>query len=126
MQRALAYESSPAGPMTTGPEPTMQIDEMSVRLGNGRDLLDPAVDERIRVVRSRPGLGVELDRARAQLRQRQPLDRLVVERDVRHLRVLLRADREAVVLARDEHPAARPLEHRMVDAAMAERELERL
>src|SRR3954452_6433962 len=109
--------------MTIGPEPTMQIEWMSVRLGK---VVDPLLDQRVRVVRSGAGLRMELDRARAQLRQRQALDRLVVERHVRRLRLVLRAHGEAVVLARDEHLAARALEHGMVDPAVAERELERL
>src|SRR4051812_22495482 len=109
--------------MTIGPEPTMQMLSMSVRFGK---LVHPGVDEGIGVVRAGTGLGMELDRACAQLRQRQALDRVVVEREVRRVAFVLRAYREPVVLARHEHTAARALEHRVVDAAVAERKLERL
>ena len=44
-----------------GPEPTMQIDSTSVRLGIG-DLLDPGLEEGPRVVRPRARLGMELER----------------------------------------------------------------
>src|SRR5262245_52077781 len=97
---------------------------MSSRRGSAH-LLDPAVDQRPRVVGARAGLRVELHRARTQLRIGEPLDGAVVERLVRRGAVLGRRDREAVVLARDEDAAARALEDRVVRAAVAERELER-
>src|SRR3954447_26430720 len=103
--------------MTIGPEPRMQIVWMSVRFGK---FLDPRVDEGVRVVRSRPGFGMELDRACAQFGERQPFDRLVVEGEMRRLALVGRANREAVVLARHQHPPARALEHGMIDAAVAE------
>src|SRR5581483_7316431 len=103
----------------------MQIDSRSVRLGIRGDLLDPGLEERPGVVRARAGLRMELERARPQLRQLEPLDGAVVEGDVRRLGGLARADREAVVLARDEHAAGLPLEDGMVGAAVAERELVR-
>src|SRR5436305_1605483 len=109
--------------MTIGPEPTMQMLSKSVRFGK---LVHPGVDEGIGVVRPGTGLGMELDRARAQLGEREALDRVVVERQVRRVALVLRAQGKAVVLARHEDAAARALEHRMVDAAVAERELERL
>ena len=52
-----------------------------------------------------PASGMELERARAQLREVEAFDRAVVERDVRRLGGLARAHREAVVLARDEDAA---------------------
>ena len=88
-------------------------------------LLDEALENRPRVVRAWPGLGVELHGARAQLGEVEALDGAVVQRDVRRLRALGRLDREAVVLARDEHAARLALEHRMVRAAVAERQLVR-
>src|SRR4051812_14721126 len=109
--------------MTIGPEPRMQIVSMSVRFGK---FLDPRVDEGVRVVRSRPGFRMELDRACAQLGERQTFDRLVVEREMRRLALVRRAYREPVVLARHEHAAASALEHGMVDAAVAEGQLEGL
>src|SRR5689334_1686345 len=112
--------------MTIGPAPIRQIDSRSGRLGNAAHLLDPAVEDRPGIVRARAGLGMELDGAGAQLREVEPLDRPVVERDVGRLAALTGRDGEAVVLAGDEHAAAGALEHRVVGAAMAELELEGL
>src|SRR4051795_13147880 len=81
---------------------------MSWRLGIDPILLqlgDPVLEERPRVVRSGPGLRVELHRARAQIGELEALDRAVVERDVRGLPGLGGLDREAVVLARHEDGA---------------------
>src|SRR5262245_38275135 len=83
----------------------------------------PFVDRRPRVVRPRPRLRVELKRTGMLARERETLDGAVVERYVRHAGRLARVDAEAVVLRRHEHPAARPLEDRMIGAAVAEREL---
>ena len=80
---------------------------------------------RPRVVRPGPRLGMELHRARAQLREGEPLDGAVVERDVRRLGRLGGVDAKPWFCARDEHAARRALEHRMVRAAVAERQLER-
>src|SRR6476619_1475606 len=99
----------------------MQIVSMSVRLGN---VVYPLLEQRPRVVRPRSRLRVELERLRAQLRELEALDRLVVERVVACVALVFRAHGEAVVLARDEHAARLALEHRMVRAAVAERELE--
>src|SRR4051812_7493011 len=101
----------------------MQIDSMSVLRGN---VVHPPLDERPRVMRARACFGVKLQRAGAQLGKVEPLDRAVVQRNMRGLRCFARLDREAVVLARDEDAAGLALEHRMVRAAMAERELVRL
>src|SRR5687768_6783307 len=95
---------------------------MSLRRGT-LHLLDPVLEDRPRVVRPRARLGVELNRARAQIREVEALDGAVVERDVRRLGLVGGRDREAVVLARDEHAPAPALEHGMVGAAMAEGEL---
>src|SRR5689334_18350707 len=103
----------------------MQIDSMSLRRATC-DLLDPLLERRPRVVRPRPRLWMELQRARVELGEAQALDRAVVERDVRRLLRPALADREAVILARDEHMSRRALEHRVVRAAVPERELERL
>ncbi len=70
-----------------------------------------------------PGLGMELHRARVQLRVVEALDGAVVERDVGRLAVVARRDGEAVVLARHEDAARRALEHRVVGAAVTERQL---
>src|SRR5438477_10892770 len=111
--------------MTIGPEPMMQIDSMSVRLGSSK-LLDPDRDDRSAVVRPRARLGMELRRARTQLRVVQAFDGAVVERGVRDAVALARRDRESVVLRGDEHAARLVVDDGMVRAAMAERELERL
>src|SRR5690242_13597218 len=101
----------------------MQIDSRSRRLGNS-ELLDPLRNNRGAVVWSRARLGVELRRTCTQLRVVEPLDRAVVERDVRHALVVARRDREAVVLRGDEHAAAATVENRVIRAAVPERELE--
>src|SRR4051812_42565716 len=98
----------------------MQIVWMSVRLGNA---LHPALEQRPRIVRARPGLGMELERARPQLRELEALDGLVVERVMACVALVFRAHGKAVVLARHEHAARLALEHRMIRAAVAEREL---
>src|SRR5690349_17642115 len=69
---------------------------------------------------------MELRRARAELRVVETLDRPVVERAVRDARLVAGCDREAVVLRGDEHLARAVVEHRMVRAAMTERQLEGL
>src|SRR5512134_1871889 len=110
--------------MTIGPAPITQMDARSGRRGIA-ELLDPGLDLRPRVVRARARLGVELERARPLAREGKPLDGAVVEGDVRDRRAVA-AHSEAVVLARDEDAARRELEHRVVRATVAERELERL
>src|SRR6186713_1046869 len=112
--------------MTIGPEPIRQIDSMSRRLGKRAHLLDPAVDQAPGIVRAGTCLRMELDGARAQLGVLKPLDRLVVERDVRRLASLARRNRESVVLAGDEHAARVALDDGVIRAAVTERELERL
>src|SRR3954451_7070545 len=97
---------------------------MSSRRGKPH-LLDPATEDRPRVVRARARLGMELHRARPQLRIRKPFHGAVVQRLVSRAAVVTRRDREAVVLARHEHAAGLAGEDRMVAAAMPERELER-
>src|ERR1051326_5708876 len=96
---------------------------MSLRRGKP---FHPLLDDRPRVVRSRPRFRMELHRPGAQLPTCEPLDRAVVERDVCRLATLVRLDGEAVVLARHQHASARALEDGVVRAAVAERELEGL
>src|SRR6476646_4059220 len=110
--------------MTMGPEPISRIDLMSLR--RGTELLHPPLEDGPGVVRARTGLGMELHRPRAQVGVVEALDRAVVERDVCRLATLGRAHGEAVVLARHEHAARAPVDHGMVRAAVAERELEGL
>src|SRR5436305_14355941 len=69
---------------------------------------------------------MELRRARAQLGVRETFDRAVVERAVRDAALVTRRDCETVVLRRDDHAAAAMVDHRMVRAAVPERQLERL
>src|SRR5215204_1961152 len=108
--------------MTIGPEPMTQIERRSGLRGMPH-LPDEGLEQRPRVVRTGRRLWVELHRAGALRGQLEPLHRAVVERLVRDVAAVARLHREAVVLARDEHPAGRTLEHRMVGAAVAEREL---
>ena len=95
-------------------------------------------------MRPGPGLGVVLDGGAGDVAQHQPLDRAVVEVHVRQLggaEVGLPADRlvgstrlppsgaehrEAVVLRRDLDPPGAQVLDRVVRAAVAERQLERL
>src|SRR4051812_39031682 len=99
------------------------------------DLVQVVVEEAEAVVRARAGLGVVLHAAGGDVEQAQPLDGAVVEVDVRELglaevrlqaRAWLAADREAVVLRRDRDPVGAQVLDRVVGAAVAERELERL
>src|SRR3990172_1134284 len=101
-----------------------QIVSRSGRLGNAPPLFDPRLDDRPGVVRPGAGLGMELNGAGALPGQRDPLDGAVVERDVGDLGPCA-LDREAVVLARDENAARRPVEDGVVRAAVAERQLVR-
>ena len=94
--------------MTIGPDPMTQIDSMSVRRGTSGGA--PATN-RSRIGQASCGPGPAsgwncTERARSSGKSK-PLDRAVVERDVRRLGALRRLDGEAVVLARDED-AARP------------------
>src|SRR6266404_5481996 len=107
--------------MTIGPLPIRQIEWRSLR--RGTQALDELSDDRPRVVRPRPGLGMELRGARPLARKIEPLDGAVVERDVRRLALLGRLDGEAVVLRRHEHATGGAIEHGMVRATMAERQL---
>ena len=90
----------------------------SVRFGTRARLLE----EGQAVERSRRRLGMELDAREAVAGE--PLAGAVVQRHVRD--VVVGEDREAVVLDGDEHPAGREVAHRVVRAAVAERERERL
>src|SRR5262245_13188399 len=69
---------------------------------------------------------MELDGAGVFQREVEPFDGAVVQGRVRRLPRLGRRDGEAVVLAGDEHAAARALDDGMVRAAVTERQLERL
>ena len=93
------------------------------------------VEEAERVVRPRAGLRVVLHAAGRHVERADALDRAVVEVDVRQLdRADLRLDplarlprhREAVVLRGDGDPAGAQVLDRVVGAAVAERELERV
>src|SRR5919198_5678732 len=110
--------------MTIGPEPIRQTERMSRRFGKPH-LLDPGREQWPRVVRARARLGMELHRAGSKLREVEPLDGAVVERNVRGFLRGRGSDRKAVVLARDEDAVRALVEHRVVRAAVAERELER-
>src|SRR5690349_14991914 len=89
-------------------------------------LPDPVGDDRRAVVRAGARLWMELRGTRPQLREVETLDSAVVQRGVRDALAAARRDREAVVLRGHEHAARAVVEHRMVGAAMPERELEGL
>src|SRR5947209_19155647 len=114
---------------------------MSLRRGNE---LQEAVEQVAAVVRTGPSLGVVLHGTARHVQQLQPLDRAVVEVDVRkrgatevrlpaHGLVVrdralaLRSKRgEAMVLGGDLHAARAQVLDRVIGAAMAEGQLERL
>src|SRR5712691_4388272 len=100
----------------------IRIDSRSALRGK---LAHPPFEQWPGVVRAGAGLRMELQRPGAQLRERETLDGSVVERDVRHLPRLRGVDAEAVILSGHEHAAALALEHRVVRAAVAERQLRR-
>ncbi len=123
--------------MTIGPEPRTRIlcRSSPTRHAARLDLADELVEQVHRVVRPRPGLGVVLHAARGDVEQPDALDRPVVEVHVRELRLPevglqplpgLAAHREAVVLRGDGDAARAQVLDRVVAAAVAERELERL
>src|SRR5437588_3656406 len=105
--------------MTIGPEPRIRIFEMSLRRGNA---LEEAIEQVQAVVWTGSGLGVVLHRAAGNVEQLEPLNRAVIQIDVRQCRgaeVRLPADRlvaldraravwadggEAVILGGDLHP----------------------
>src|SRR3712207_2590241 len=129
--------------MTIGPEPRMRMRWMSSRLGTGKPP-EELVEQVVGVVRSGPGFRVVLDRPGRHVEQREALDRAVVEVhaaelggpevgleadrlvDADRVRAAGADDREAVVLARDLDAAGLDVLDRVVHAAVAERELERL
>jgi hypothetical protein len=96
---------------------------MSVLRGK---FLDPALEQRPAVVRARAGLGMELHGARIQLGEVEPLD------VPSYREIAVASESSSGVTANPwfcEVTSTRPdvaLEHRMVGAAVAERQLERL
>src|SRR3954453_8069276 len=128
--------------MTIGPEPRMRMRWRSSR--RGIDALQETIEEVEAVVRAGPRLGVVLDGAARHVEQLEALDGAVIEVDVAELRApevglpldrLVGVDRlravgpqhgEAVVLRGDLDLAGRQVLDRVVAAAVAERELERL
>src|SRR5581483_2226117 len=88
-----------------------------------------AVEEALRLVRARRGLGVELDRGARQLAVADPLERAVeealVRREERRAVEVRRVDREAVVVRCDEDAARLRVADGVVAAAMPELELAR-
>ena len=100
--------------------------EVASRRHQRRSSFDPALEDGPCVVRSGPGLGVELDGRRTQLGEVEPLDGPVVQGHVGRLGALRRDDCEAVVLARNEDAPGPAVDDRVVRAAMAERQLRRL
>src|SRR5215203_2794216 len=122
--------------MTIGPEPRMRILWRSSRLGmRALYLSDELVEQPQGVVRARSGLGVVLHAAGRDVEQAEALDGAVVEVHVGQLglaevgleaRARLAADREAVVLRGDRDALRAQVLDRVVGAAVAEGELERL
>src|SRR5262245_62385690 len=113
--------------MTIGPEPIRQMDSRSGRRGMSAspELCHPGLDERPGVVRARTCFRMELHRPGALRGHRKALDGLVVERAVSDLGARA-ADGEAVVLGGHQHAVLLNVEHRMVRAAVTERQLVRL
>src|SRR3954449_815196 len=119
--------------MTIGPEPITSTWWMSSRFGTGGlHQVDEPAEQGRRVVRAGSGLGVELDAERRDVEAAQALDDVVVEADVADLdrpvggvgRPVERGvDGEAVVVAGHADGAADPVEHRLVQAAVAEAQL---
>src|SRR6185437_10057342 len=96
------------------------------------DALEELPEQRLRIVRSRCGLGVVLDGEHRQGAMPQAFYRLVVQVHVRHRELgcagnsgIIAFHREAVVLGRDQNAARRNVEHRMVAAPMTVRHLRR-
>src|SRR3954469_839694 len=121
--------------MTIGPEPRTRILWRSSRLGMRREEVDELVEEPEGGVGAGARLGVVLDAAGGYVEQADPLDGVVVEVHVGELRraelglddlARRSGDREAVVLARDRDPAGPQVLDRVVGAAVAEGQLERL
>src|ERR1044072_2689425 len=100
------------------------MERRSGRFGNAH-LLHPRLDEVPGVMWSRASLGGELNRAGALAGQLEALDGAVVKRGGRDFGTVA-LDREAVVLTRDEDAVRAQIEHRVVRAAVPERQLERL
>src|SRR6478735_9693181 len=120
--------------MTIGPEPRTRIFWRSSRLGM-REPRDELVEEAEGVVGPGSRLRVVLDAAGGDVEQADPFDRAVVEVHVGELGLAelglddlagLALDREAVVLRRDRDPSGPEVLDRVVGAAVAERQLERL
>ena len=97
-------------------------DQDRAKVGSFRHAVGEPVEEGQGVERPGRGLGVELHAGEAVAGE--ALAGAVVQRDVRD--VAVRDHREAVVLDGDEHAAGRDVAHRVVRAAMAERQLEGL
>src|SRR3954451_22744172 len=121
--------------MTIGPEPSTRILCRSSRLGMRREEVDELVEQPQGVVGAGARLGVVLHTAGGYVEQADPLDGVVVEVHGGQLRGaelgvddLARRprDRKAMVLAGDRDPPGPQVLDRMVRAAVAERELERL
>ena len=100
----------------------------------GDDQVAEAVEEVVGVVRAGGRLGVVLHREGGDVEGAEALDDVVVEPDVAHLDAAVavravelalerRVDGEAVVVRGDLDAAGRLVEHRLVDAAVAERQL---
>src|SRR5688572_9613120 len=93
----------------------------------GSQMGEEGVEDRRRIMRAGARLGMELHRAHVERLVPEALERAVEEAPVRDLDLAGRGagggHREAVVLARDEHPSGGDVEHRVVRAPMAEMEL---
>ena len=90
--------------------------------------VDEEAEQVIRVVRARRRLGMVLDAEDRLVPVPEPLERAVVQVDVRHHHARgqrLGIDRESVVLRRDFHAAGLHLLHRVVRPAVTELQLER-
>src|SRR5438874_1859560 len=117
--------------MTIGPAPMMSTLLMSVRLGTPALLHHPceAIEEISDVVRPGARFGMPLEAERRTVGASETLQAAVEERNMGGLEVRregVRVDREAVVLAGDDHRPALQIFHRVVGAVMAELHLDGL
>src|SRR6185437_7549853 len=104
------------------------LGEAQLRLQPPQHQMIEALEERLQIVRARARLRMALETERRPILEGETLERAVEERAVRgpHVgRQRRLVDREAVILAGDEHPPGIEVLHRMVGAMVAELHLQR-
>src|SRR6476661_7800845 len=116
--------------MTIGPAPMIRMVLMSVRFGMSAPLhrRNETIEEITYVVRSWAGFRMPLEAEGRRVGEREALVGAVEQRAVGDAHVAGKrrlVDREAVVLAGDQHAAAVDVDDRMVRAVVAELHLDR-